>query len=313
MLELNNYYIQELENLTDLFTSIFVIIDDIYNEIIPISIKNRRNIKDSKLSDSEIITISIVGELLTIDSEKSFFSLLKREYKALFPRLGDRTCFNITKRNLHSVISKIREYISEIIQFTSDNIRIIDSMPIPVCKFGRSHFSKCFKGEASYGRCASKKETYFGFKFHALTTVDGFLTDYVITPANIDDRNAVWDLCDKYNSISIIGDKGYINKRLTPELKSQRDINLLFLKRGNSKGNYPKEIRQLTFKIRRRIETSFSQLAEHLNLNKVKSKSMLGFITRTSIKVLAHNISFLINKLMGNDESIAKIKRLAFG
>ena len=39
MLELNNYYIQELENLTDLFTSIFVIIDDIYNEIIPISIR----------------------------------------------------------------------------------------------------------------------------------------------------------------------------------------------------------------------------------------------------------------------------------
>ena len=81
MLELNNYYIQELENLTDLFTNIFVIIDDIYNEIIPIGIRNRRNIKDSKLSDSEIITISIVGELLTIDSEKSFFSLLKREYK----------------------------------------------------------------------------------------------------------------------------------------------------------------------------------------------------------------------------------------
>ena len=312
MLELNNYYIHKLENLTDLFTNIFVIIDDIYNEIIPNSIRNRRNIKDSKLSDSEIITISIVGELLTINSEKSFFSLLKREYKSLFPKLGYRTRFNRNKRNLHSVISKIREYISEIFQFNSDNIRIIDSMPIPVCKFGRAHFSKCFKGEASYGRCASKKETYFGFKFHALTTVDGFLTDYVITPANIDDRSAVWDLCDKYNSISIIGDKGYINKRLTPELKSQRDINLLFPKRGNSKDNYPKEIRQLIFKFRRRIETSFSQLTEQLNLNKVKSKSMLGFITRTSIKVLAHNISFLINKLMGNYEDMAKIKRLVF-
>ena len=229
MLELNNYYIQELENLTDLFTNIFVIIDDIYNEIIPIGIRNRRNIKDSKLSDSEIITISIVGELLTIDSEKSFFSLLKREYKELFPRLGDRTRFNRTKRNLHLVISKIRGYISEFMQLYSNNIRVIDSMPIPVCEFGRAHFSKCFKGEASYGICASKKETYFGFKFHALTTVDGFLTDYVITPANIDDRNAVWDLCDKYRSISIIGDKGYINKRLTPELKGEKGINLLFL------------------------------------------------------------------------------------
>ena len=78
MLELNNYYIQEVKNLTDLFTIIFTIVDDIYNDIIPINIRNRRNIKDSKLSDSEIITISIVGELLTIDSEKSFFSLLSR-------------------------------------------------------------------------------------------------------------------------------------------------------------------------------------------------------------------------------------------
>ncbi|MEF9992170.1 MAG: IS982 family transposase, partial [Peptostreptococcaceae bacterium] len=173
--------------------------------------------------------------------------------------------------------------------------------------------SKCFKGEASYGRCASKKQTYFGFKFHTLTTIDGFLTDYIITPANVDDRNAVWDLCEKYNSISIIGDKGYINKRLTPELKLEKDINLLFLKRGNSKENYPREIRQLIFKVRRRIETSFSQLTQQLNLNKVKSKSMLGFITRTSIKVLAHNISFIINKAMGKDDSLAKIKKLVFG
>ena len=56
MLELNNYYIQKVENLTDLFTIIFTIVDDIYNDIIPINIRNRRNIKDSKLSDSEIIT-----------------------------------------------------------------------------------------------------------------------------------------------------------------------------------------------------------------------------------------------------------------
>ena len=52
MLELNNYYIQEIENLTDLFTIIYTIVDDVYNDIIPISIRNRRNIKECKLSDS---------------------------------------------------------------------------------------------------------------------------------------------------------------------------------------------------------------------------------------------------------------------
>mgnify|MGYP003372448613 CR=1 FL=1 len=106
MLELKNYYVQEVENLTDLFTIIYTIVDDIFNDIIPISIRNRRNIKDSKLVDSEIITISIVGELLTSDSEKAFFCLLRREYKLLFPTLGDRSRFNRTKRNLHAVIKK---------------------------------------------------------------------------------------------------------------------------------------------------------------------------------------------------------------
>ena len=48
MLELSNYYIQEVENLTDLFTIIYTIVDDIYNNIIPIDIRNRRNIKDSR-------------------------------------------------------------------------------------------------------------------------------------------------------------------------------------------------------------------------------------------------------------------------
>lgn len=44
MLELNNFYIQNSENLEDLFTHNFVIIDCIYNEIIPMNIENKHNI-----------------------------------------------------------------------------------------------------------------------------------------------------------------------------------------------------------------------------------------------------------------------------
>ena len=80
---------------------------------------------------------------------------MSRDYIKLFQKLGDRTGFNRSKRNLHSVINKIREYISVYIQSYSNNIRIVDRMPIHICKFGRAHFSKCFKGEASYGRCPS--------------------------------------------------------------------------------------------------------------------------------------------------------------
>ncbi|EFG87266.1 hypothetical protein [Clostridium carboxidivorans] len=47
-------------------------IDDIYNERIFDSIKNRRNIFDFKLSNSEIITISIVSEAATIAFGKAW-------------------------------------------------------------------------------------------------------------------------------------------------------------------------------------------------------------------------------------------------
>jgi len=71
MLEFTYYNTENIDNLKDFFIVSFVLIDDVYNEIIPTSITNRRNIFKSKLSDSEIITISLVGEALTIDSEKA--------------------------------------------------------------------------------------------------------------------------------------------------------------------------------------------------------------------------------------------------
>ncbi|MDU1404073.1 MAG: IS982 family transposase, partial [Clostridium sp.] len=99
MLEFTYYNTEKIDNLKDFFTVVFVLIDDVYNEIIPCEIKNRRNISDSKLSDSEIISISIVGEAITVDSEKAWFYFVKKNFKDLFPNICDRTRFNRTKRN----------------------------------------------------------------------------------------------------------------------------------------------------------------------------------------------------------------------
>lgn len=170
MLELHkSYCIKEIENLKEFITVVFVIIDDIYKIVTPTHIANRCNINDSIMSDSEIITISIVGELLTIDSEKAWFSFCKKNLTDLFSRFCDRTRFNRTHRNLQAVIEEIRKKISNITGYALQSYRIVDSIPIPVCKFGRAHFHKTFQGYGTtYGRCASKKETYLGYKLHML-------------------------------------------------------------------------------------------------------------------------------------------------
>lgn len=78
MLELDRTYsIKEIGELKDFVTVAYVVIDDIYQKVAPTYISNRCNINDSILSDSEIITISIVGELLTIDSENAWYGFCK--------------------------------------------------------------------------------------------------------------------------------------------------------------------------------------------------------------------------------------------
>ena len=77
-------------------------------------------------------------------------------------------------------VPRVREiyfYIS-----TYDDTRIIDRMLIPIC------FNKFFKDISIYSYCTSKKEMDFGLKRHDLATTDGFITNFLLTIANLDDR-----------------------------------------------------------------------------------------------------------------------------
>ena len=63
-----------------------------------------------------------------------------------------------------------------------------------------------------------------------LATIDGFITDAVITSANIDDRAAAWDLTNSYSNITMFGDKGYIGDDFAASLKAEKHIDILLLK-----------------------------------------------------------------------------------
>ncbi len=89
-----NHCINTIEDLKDFIIAVYTIIDDIYKAIIPKHIQNHRNNPKSLLSDSEVITISIMGELLTIYSENAWYNYCKRNFNNLFPKLCERNRFN---------------------------------------------------------------------------------------------------------------------------------------------------------------------------------------------------------------------------
>lgn len=61
-----------IETFENFIPTIFVVINDLYQQYAPISVSHRKYIRDTKLSDFKIITtISLFMELFRIDSENT--------------------------------------------------------------------------------------------------------------------------------------------------------------------------------------------------------------------------------------------------
>lgn len=94
-----------------------------------------------------------------------------------------------------------------------------------VNKFGKSNFGKRLKEYLSYGYCASKKEKYYGMKVHVITDLNGNPNDYLLTKANVDDRDALHELSDMALIDILLGYKGYIGE-IYKELEEEKGIKL---------------------------------------------------------------------------------------
>lgn len=312
MLKFQNNNTMVIATFEDFILTVYVVIDELYRQFAPSEVIHRRHVLDAKLSDSEIITISICGELAGIDSENAWFSFVKKNYRHLFPQLCSRSRFNRTRRALMQTTELLRQKMISAFTIPFSPYFIIDSFPLAVCKFGRARYCRSFRGYgADYGKCPSKKETYFGYKVHALVTLEGYITSFEITPASTDDREGLRDIVESQSDLVILGDKGYVGENLMLEMKEQ-GICLLALKRSNSKINWSKSFRQLIFKLRRRVETVFSQLSEQLNAERVLAKSFQGLCTRLSNKILAYNLCLALNRIFHETCELGKIKQLIF-
>lgn len=312
MLKFQDDYTTIITTFEDFILLVYTIIDDLYHQFVPSSVSQRRNVDTAKMSDSEIITLSICGELAWIDSENAWYSFVKRNYRHLFPRLCSRTRFNRTRRALLQVTELLRQKLTHSFPIPTSRYFVIDSFPLPVCKFGRARYCRSFRVDgANYGKCPSKKETYFGFKVHALITIEGYITAFEITPASVDDREGLRDFAENHLCLTVLGDKGYTGEQLWEDMQ-EKGICLMSLKPSNHKNNWPKEVRQVIFRFRRKIETVFSQLSEQLNAEKVLAKSFRGLCTRLQNKILGHNLCMAFNSIFREPCDIGKIKHLIF-
>ena len=293
----------------DFVTWMFVTIDDLWQQIAPLYA--RPGPDPTSCSDSEFITVVIASECRGWDRETHLHAEWQ-PYRHLFPQLPERSRLNRRRRTLMYAMNQIRQIVLAGLDVAQDAYGAIDGLPLPVMKF---HLAPQRTRDwdahgATFGYCASKKQTYFGYRLNLVVTLGGVILDFEFTSANADERDAAEDLLPLHPGRTYLGDTGYVSAELAEQLTAQ-GVRLMALRRTNQHAPLPAPLARLIARFRQIIETVNGQLAEQFGLEQNDAHSFWGLCARLYTKLAAHTLCVYLNRQLGNPEWL-QIKHLAF-
>ena len=129
--------------------------------------------------------MEIVGAYLAINHDKQIWSYFHSHWRSWFQRLGARSTFVRQAANLWAIKQCMHRHWLKRLGACQGAVHLVDGFPVPVCHFRRAHFSQVFRGEATFGYCASKAQTYYGFKALVLTSGEGVIEDIALFAAQV--------------------------------------------------------------------------------------------------------------------------------
>jgi hypothetical protein len=96
------------------------------------------------MSDSEVITIELVGSYLRLSQDQELVEYFGRHDSHFFPALLSihRSTFVRQAANLWAVKERLWMLLRDGLIRHDELVGIIDSMPLPVCRFARAHRSR---------------------------------------------------------------------------------------------------------------------------------------------------------------------------
>jgi len=259
----------------------------------------------SKMSDLEVVALSLTAEFMSIDSENSLF---KQINQVEIPNLIERSQFNKRRRKLFLFSEEVRTKLArEFLEF--EDYFIVDSMPLEICKFSRHNRVKIckdnFETAPSKGYCASQNSWFYGYKLHGVCSVSGVFHSLDITKAEVHDVQFLKNIKQQMSDCVLLGDRGYLSDSIQLDLFQSVNVKLETPMRTNQKQYKPQPY--IFRKSRKRIETLFSQLCDQFMIRRNYAKSFEGFKTRILAKITSLTLVQYINKFIF-DRPINNIK-----
>jgi len=245
----------------------------------------RRRGPQPTISDSEVLTIEVVGIWLGLATDKATFLYFQRHYDAWFPALRQvhRTTYVRQSANLWAVKVQLwRQLLRWIRHDPTDSI--MDSMPLPVCRFARANRCRRLREVSAYGYDEVARQKCFGLRVHARIAWPGVVCDLDLLPANVHDTIAAEAMLSGVTG-QVIADRNYWKPVLMDRLQEQQ-LRLIapFSTVKHEKKPWPKS---LTHK-RYRIETVFGQFVQRFQARQVWARDAWHLCSRWLRRILAH-------------------------
>jgi Transposase DDE domain len=238
-----------------------------------------------RMSESEVITIMTLFHLGGFRNFKHFYEYyVKVHLTSEFP---NTVSYNRFTELMQSAILPMTLMLKTCCLGESTGISFVDSTPIRVCKNKRIKRNKVFKGIAEVGK--STMGYFYGFKLHLIVNDKGEILNFVITQANVDDREPLKnERFVKKITGKLYGDKGYISKEITNMLFID-GLHLITTIRNNMKNCLMELKDKIMLRKRSVIETINDELKNMCQVEHSRHRSFGNFITNILSGLIAYS------------------------
>jgi Transposase DDE domain len=246
--------------------------------------------RQCQMNDAEIMTTALVASLFFRGNHESARAMLRQH--GYIPHMVSKSRFSRRLHRLKELFIVLFDLFTHIGKtLNKEAIYVIDSLPIAVCDNIRIRRSKIYSKEDFRGYQASKKRYFYGLKIHLMVTSDGQPVECFLTPGGFGDVDALKYYAYELPDGSIIyADKAYNDYEIEDLLKEVDHIQLLPMRKNNSKRALPPYVSFVQSYYRKRVETAGS-LIEQLLPKSIHAVTPQGFELKVVLFVIASSLN----------------------
>ncbi|HEU5374081.1 MAG TPA: IS982 family transposase [Ktedonobacteraceae bacterium] len=282
-------------NLDDCILTCFCWIDDRIT-LLTRSQRLRQRGPMPKLSDSEVLTMEVVGSYLGISQDEALFVFFQEHYAHFFPSVTQvhRTTFVRQAANLWAIKERLWMTLRDCLIRHDALVGIIDSLPLPVCRFARAPWCVRFRGLARYGKDHADRQTFYGFRLHLRLGWPGVITHAFLAPANETDGEMAPVVLEGTQGL-VLGDRAY----WAPVVQASLRKHGIVLQAPYRNAHAPQAAAYQSAvlgQVRYRVDTVFGQLTDRCQFKRVWARDRWHLRNRILRAILMHTLCVWLNQ-----------------